>query len=95
MSTFTLRGHRGSQIIEMTWTDGQLTGDPEAIEMVQALAAAMEGQVVSSPADITTHDHLSNPASAASLMDMMFSSRSTCVYSDVPPMPEPPEGAIP
>jgi hypothetical protein len=92
---FTLRGLRGSQLISMTWIDGRLYGDPEAVEMVEMLAAAMEGHVVSSPADITTHDHLRNPASASSLMRMMFSSRPECTYSDVPPVPEPPEGAIP
>jgi hypothetical protein len=94
MSTFTLQGPRGDRTVQITWTDGRLTGDLDAIRTVQMLALSMEGKLVASPADMTMHDHLENPASASSLMRMVFSRPPECVYSDVPPVPDPPEGAV-
>lgn len=66
--TFTLQGHRGGELITLTQTDGELSGDPDAVEWVENMAKWWEGSVISSPADKTSHDHLSNPSSAGSLI---------------------------
>ena len=94
MSTFTLQGKRGDRPIRITWTDGHLTGDVDTIKMVKMLALSMEGHLVASPADMTMHNHLSNPASAYMLMSMMFSRPPEEVASSgIAPAPAPPEGA--
>ena len=36
MSFFTLKGHRAGKLIEITWTDGKLSGDPDAVLMVES-----------------------------------------------------------
>jgi hypothetical protein len=94
MSTFTLQGERDDKTIELTWTDGDLSGDEEAVQFVESLASLYEGAVIASPTDSTVHDHLKNSASAASLMQMAFSGRPVCTYTDIPPVPEPPKGAV-
>lgn len=94
MSFFTLQGHRAGKLVEITWTDGKLSGDPDAINMVEIIAKGAEGRLVSSLTDSTTHDHLSNPSSAGSLMRMVFSDRPECIASDLEPLPPLPEGAI-
>jgi hypothetical protein len=94
MSTFTLRGRRGGETVEITWTDGKLSGDPDAVAMVERIAQGAEGHVVSSLTDSTTHDHLSNPSVAGSLMRMVFPGNPECINSDLEPFPPLPEGAI-
>jgi hypothetical protein len=94
MSTFSLRGHRGGKVIHLAWTDGKLSGDPDAVAMVQRIAADAEGRLISSLTDSTTHDHLSNPSSAYSLMCMVFQDVPVEVHSDIKPFPPLPEGAM-
>ena len=94
MSTFTLRGHRGDTVVEITWTDGKLSGDPHAVHMVNLIADQAEGKPVNSLTDSTTHDHLSNPSSAYMLMCMVFSGVPQEIDSDIEPLPPLPEGAV-
>jgi hypothetical protein len=95
MSTFTLRGQRGGQTIEMIWTDGTLSGDPDAVAAVETIAQHAEGRVVSSLVDSTTHDHLSNPSSAYTLMCLVFQGVPVEIHSSgIEPYPPLPEGAV-
>jgi hypothetical protein len=96
MSTFTLQGHRGSAgLITLTWTDGKLSGDPDAVHMVQILAAGYEGKPVgNSLYGFTTHNHLSSPYTAYQLMVPMFSDHPR-MLGNFPKIPSPPEGATP
>jgi hypothetical protein len=38
MTTFTVRGSRNGSQVHITWTDGQLSGDPPTIDLVQVEA---------------------------------------------------------
>ena len=89
-----LQAHRGTATVEVTWRDGTLSGDPETVEEIKQLAAFFEGKVVSSLVDSTTHDHLQNPATVATLMGLVCSDQPKTIDTDVPPLPELPEGAV-
>lgn len=60
MAHFTLRGRRGTQAgVTITWEDGRLLGDPDAVAMVQRLAEAHEGVLFVFPGGVrSTHRHL-------------------------------------
>jgi hypothetical protein len=77
MTSFTLRGHRSGhpkgQEITLTWKDGKLSGDPEAVTFVEALASGYEGMKMGQIRyGFTTHNHLSNPHIAHELMMRAF-----------------------
>jgi hypothetical protein len=95
VSMFTLRGQRGGETIEVTWTDGKLSGDTDAVQMIQMLATGAEGRLVTSLTDSTTHDHLANPGSAYSLMCLVFQDVPVEIHSaGIEPFPPLPEGAV-
>ncbi len=99
MTTFTLTGPRGDQTVSMTWTDGELSGDPDAIAMVQLLAQGYEGHSISLTGThrYTHHDHLSDPYSACAIMRSVFSVpwEIRMTEGGLPPLSPPPEGAVP
>jgi hypothetical protein len=90
---WTMKGHRGDKAVEVTWRDGVLSGDPDTVDDMKILALHYEGKVISSLVDSTTHDHLQNPMTAATLMHMVCTDQPVTVDTDVPPLPELPEGA--
>ena len=97
MTTFTLRGHRGSQAVDLTWSSGgTLAGDEDAAAMVRALAESHEGQLVGpGGGPYTTRRHLRSPYSAYALMRMVFvGGRPQLVAGSLPPLPSPPPGAV-
>ena len=96
MVSFTLRGRRGSQVVTVTWTDGHLWGEPDAIAMILHLAQGYEGHLVGPVGGpCTTHRHLESPNSAYALMRMVFTrGRPELVAGGLPPLPPPPPGAI-
>ncbi len=38
MTSFTVRGGRNGSQVQVTWTDGKLTGDPPTVDLVQVEA---------------------------------------------------------
>jgi hypothetical protein len=73
MTSFTLRGRRASQVVTLTWTDGHVWGDPDAITMILRLAQAHEGQPLHlAGGPWTRHHHLRSPNSAYALMQSVF-----------------------
>jgi len=67
---FTLYGRIEERPIRLTWADGKLTGDPETLDELRALADVLEGQPVGPEPDgpFTTRKHLHNPLTAQILM---------------------------
>ena len=95
MTSFTLSGSFRGRSVDLTWTDGELSGDPEMVKLVQALATSAEGSPAGQPGGpCTIHDHLSNPYTSRSFMQMVFSSRPTLSAGALPPQPDLPEGAV-
>ena len=95
--SFTLRGRRGSQVVTVTWTDGHLWGDPDAIAMILRFAQAYEGKLVGpiGGGPYTTHEHLESPYSAYALIQSVFvMCRTELVAGGLPPLPRLPPGAI-
>lgn len=94
MTTFTLHGTFAGREIDLTWADGDLSGDAAAVREVRAIAEGYEGHMTGQPGGpYTTHDHLSSPYTARSLMRMVFTGRPTMTGS-VPALPDPPKGAV-
>ena len=97
MTSFTLRGQRGNQVVDLTWrSGGTLSGDADAAAMVRILAQSHEGQLVGpGGGPYTTHRHLRSPYSAYALMRMVFvGGRPELVAGGLPPLPPPPPGAV-
>ena len=96
MWTFTLRGYRlgAEKPVSVTWTDGHLWGDPDAIAMVLCDAQAHEGQPLHMAGGLWTHrNHLRSPSTAYELMTWVFWGRPEMI-GRLPPLPPVPPGAI-
>lgn len=88
MVSFTLRGRHGSQIVCVTWTDGRLWGDPDAITMILYLAQAHERQPLHMDGGPWTRkNHLRSPYTAHDLMTWVFWGRPELVAGGLPPLP--------
>lgn len=62
---YTLTGKLAGRPVSLTWNDGVLSGDPEAVQALQELAACREGIRVLVPDwHQTRHNHLASPISA-------------------------------
>lgn len=98
MTTFSITGLRGGKEgdtrVTVTWTDGELSGDEDAIAMIRELAWMNEGRSLRAiVGPITIHDHLSNPYTACMLIKSVFKLRTTTQIGSLPPIDIPP-GAI-
>ncbi len=91
--SFSTTGRIGSQTYTVTWEDGEVTGDQDAVDAIEAYADAHEGKLIGSPSGpFTEVDHLSDPLSAAMIMDEIFD-EIISEEGDVPELPDVPEGA--
>lgn len=94
MTTFSVTGLRAGKRRTITWTDGALTGDADAIQMLRTLAAALEGTVQGQPGGpYTTTDHLTSPYTARALMKTLFERGTISQTGSLPPLGIP-KGAI-
>jgi hypothetical protein len=98
LTRFTMTGPRDCdhKIVTIGWHNGRLFGDAETCEIVERLAAYYEGRPVGiAPLWTTTHDHLSEPHSAAHLMTRVFTlPRDITFTGSIPKFPPPPPGAV-
>lgn len=87
---FTLAGLLEGRAASITWDQGALGGDPEAVWRLVARATELEGQVVwIGDAHETETDHLSHPLSAISLARELlgWDAALTGVFPRIPPPP--------
>lgn len=97
MSTFSLSGNRRGREdrVTVTWTDGVLSGDANAVAMIERLAKALEGTIQGMwGGPYTTKDHLASPYSALPLMRQVFIAGTVKQTGKLPLLPPVPEGAI-
>lgn len=92
---FTVTARHRSSVQRVTWDAGQLSGDPEAVALVQQLAQSLEGKYVGPvTGPVTQKDHLSKGLSALILMDEAFDEILTTT-GRVPQAPDVPPGSVP
>ena len=96
MTRFVLQGRRlPDHLVSITWEDGRLSGDPDAVAMVLYLAEAYEGRWLELPGcPGTQHRHLQSPYTSRELMEMVLVGRPRLVEGALPRLPDPPPGAI-
>lgn len=69
----------------VTWEDGQLSGDQQAILLLQSQAAVWEGREVGpDEGPYTLTDHLQSPISTGWLLNMLFQPGSIQISGDEP-----------
>ena len=91
---FAITGERGGKFVTVTWTDGALSGDAEAVAALKRLAHALDGTLqgqLGGPYTLT--DHLGSPYTACALMKRLFVRGTTDQEGKLPPLNIPP-GAI-
>ncbi len=78
MTTFAISGERNGRHITITWTDGELSGDPPTVWWLRQYAKMIEGTMqgqVGGP--YTTHDHLASPYTACAIIKSVFPGPTT------------------
>jgi hypothetical protein len=94
MTTLSITGQRGDHFVTVTWTDGELSGDADAIAMLQLLAEEFEGRPLRAiVGPVTVTNHLSNPYTACALMKSVFKYGTVTQDGSLPEIIIPP-GAI-
>jgi len=90
-----LRGSVRGAYRMVTWDNGRVIGDADAVEMVVADARLREGEAVGPIEGPTTgRRHLRSPLSALIIMSSLFDPDTLVLSGDVPERPPIPEGAI-
>jgi hypothetical protein len=77
MTSFTLAGKHNGRIVEITWSDGRLSGDADIVRLTELRATAPE-------------DQLSDPYTAYRLIQALLD-EPEIVSGALPPVAEPPE----
>jgi hypothetical protein len=85
MTTFTLTGIYEGHQVEVTWTDGRLSGDTPAVGAVVSMAASLEGNPIITPASVIEHDHLTDPYAAYQIITMVLGADAQFITGSVPP----------
>jgi hypothetical protein len=92
MTTFTLEGGFNHKTVQVTWEDGELSGDEQLVAIIERWVAGSQGAlVVASGGPSASTDHLENPWVANELMQM-FLDTPKIVDGSLPAIPEGPEG---
>ncbi len=92
---YTLRCRYHGREFDLTWQEGEFTGDPNAVLVLESLAAAYEDEAVpvGPPAGpLYTEDYLADPFAALWLVREVFEIVSAS--GDVPEREPVPEGAV-
>ena len=93
---FTVKGRWRSQIWEVTWDKGELSGDLVAVTLIEGFARGLHNQLVgpvAGPYTVTAKAHLRSPLSAFFIM-IRFFDELVEVKGDVPSAPRVPHGAV-
>jgi hypothetical protein len=92
MTSFTIVGGFQGRIIEITWIDGVLSGDPELVRLIELRATTPEAPVIASGSgepSASTYP-LSDPYAASDVIQSLLQ-EPEIVSGALPPIPEPPE----
>lgn len=68
---YTILGTIEDQEVRVTWNDGEIEGDPQAVDELLALAMFLEGKAVGPEPEgpFTYRNHLSDPLSTLVLIE--------------------------
>jgi hypothetical protein len=91
MTSFTIVGGFHGRIVEITWIDGVLSGDPELVRLIELRAAAPEDSLIAagSGEPSASTDPLSDPHVACEVIQLLLQ-EPEIVSGALPPIPEPP-----
>jgi|SRR5690348_9702140 len=98
--TFALTGARrgaaqDAKLVTVTWTDGNLSGDDDAVKWLELLAQECEGRTIRPfVGPMTTTNHLNSPYSAYMLMRSIFQRTPQPKLTGALPEIDMPPGAI-
>ena len=71
--------------LRVTWTDGELSGAPQAVAAVRSYAAEFEGRALRLPGyPATMHDLLSSPFTALLLIRMAIGNEACITSGSLP-----------
>jgi hypothetical protein len=94
MTRFSFEGNWHGRLVYLLWQDGHWTADdPELMGWIQGFVDYAEGKPITTPAGTTRHDHMKDPHSAAAIVRMLLGPEAKFTGS-VPPIPDPPPGAV-
>jgi hypothetical protein len=101
MTQFTITGERNGATVSITWRDGKVgatvAGDAASLAaagVVRELAKRCEGQIRDPPGlPKTSTQHLRSPYGACDIMQSIFPGK-TELEGKLPPLADPPKGAI-
>jgi hypothetical protein len=92
MTSFTVAGSFKGRMVEITWIDGNLSGDPEVVALTKGWVTTLEGpEIVSSGSPSRPTDGLSDPYVAYKLIQTLLKD-SEIVSGELPPIADPLEG---
>ena len=94
---YTARIRQWGREVELTWEDGELSGDQDIVDRLTLEAELREGSDVShTPTGPATQtNHLSDPLSTLRLLQRFIADEDILeLTGDVPEAPEVPEGGI-
>jgi hypothetical protein len=92
MTSFTLAGSFKGRMVEITWIDGNLSGDPEVVALTKGWAITPEGpEIVPSGSPSRPTDDLSDPYVACMLIQTLLQELEI-VSGELPPIADPLEG---
>jgi hypothetical protein len=91
MTSFTIVGGFHGRIVEITWIDGVLSGDPELVRLIELRATAPEDPLIAvgSGEPGASTDPLSDPYAACEVIQLLLQ-EPEIVSGALPPIPEPP-----
>jgi hypothetical protein len=77
IETFTVRGHRNGSLVHVTWTRGELSGDPPTVD-----AVAVEAEIASFSGSDRLAQRSTSMAGKDPLADVLSTARLVCQVID-------------
>jgi hypothetical protein len=91
MTSFTIVGGFHGRIVEITWIDGMLSGDPELVRLVELRATGPEDPLIAAAGgEPSAADPLRDPHVACEVIQGLLQ-EPEIVSGALPPIPEPSE----
>lgn len=92
--SYSVTGSIGPHTYHVSWSPAGISGDEDAVRLIERRAAELDGALVGPPCGpYTDTKHLADPLSSFCLLEDVFDV-ITDALGDVPMVPEVPEGCI-